>query len=270
MVQSDHNLLRRVPQQLPREARYHPRMPSDSIRADAPRRRKVLVASVAAAIACATLFLALRVVVLRANGPSAVDTWIAARLETDRGTWLLSLVRDLAAFPGTRKGVLAAVLVILVWGWLRDRDVRPGVLVAVAFILTAATVAILKGVDVDVSPGVGGEEPGVGDDEAVERAFVSSHVANATALFAMLAVALAASRRRRLGRLAMILAVVVVSVVGMTVMADGLHFLTDVVSGAAVAGVWVSVLTPVAYALYVEREERAAVWWRPPANPPSE
>jgi MYXO-CTERM domain-containing protein len=234
-------------------------MPSDPIRADAPRPRKVLVASIAAAIACAAVFLVLRVVVVRANGPSAVDTWLADRLESERGAVFLSVARDLAALPGTRKGALAAVLVVAAWGWLRDRDVRPGILIAVAFVLTMATVAILKRVDIDVPPMNGTEE-------AVERAFVSSHVANATAVFAMLAVALVASRRRRrLAGAAIILAAVVVSAAAISVMADGLHFLTDVLSGAAVAGVWVSILSPVAYTLYVEQEEHRPVGFTAPA-----
>jgi undecaprenyl-diphosphatase len=95
-------------------------------------------------------------------------------------------------------------------------------------------------------------------------------VANATAVFAMLAVALGASRPRRLAQAAVILAALVATAVGISVMADGLHFLTDVVSGAAIAGVWIAVLAPVAYALYVERDERAAVGLPAPANPPPE
>jgi membrane-associated phospholipid phosphatase len=213
--------------------------------------RRVLRTSIAAAALCLVTFFLLRFLLLLLDGPSPFDIWVANHVRQPNASQGIKFVEHLAALPGTRKGAAALILGVGAWAWLRRRDVRPGALLIATFVATTATVAILKTLLVRVMPVAPTGEP-------EDRAFLSSHVAVAVALFAMLVVVIWLSGHRDLLPVAATVAIVLVGAVALSVMATDMHYLVDVLSGASVGGFWVAVFAPVGYLM-----------WRRPAAPTS-
>jgi membrane-associated phospholipid phosphatase len=211
---------------------------------DGQRRLKNPQRSIAVALLCLATFIALRLMLLHANGPSAFDVWLDHHIRQEDASRTFQILEHLASLPGSAKGAMTLTVCVGAWVLYRRRDVRPGILLAAAFTGTAATVALLKTFLVRLWPI---DAPG---GEAAERAFVSSHTANAVAVFAMLAVIVALSGRGDLLRLAVAAAVFMVGTVALSVMAAGHHYLVDVVSGAAVGGLWVSALVPAGHLMW--------------------
>jgi membrane-associated phospholipid phosphatase len=210
--------------------------------------RRVLCISIAAAALCIVTFLILRLSLLLLDGPAPFDVWLVDHIRQPHASQGIRILERLAALPGSRKGAAALVLGVGAWAWFRRGDVRPGALLLAAFAATLVTVEMLKALLVRVMPIAPSGEP-------EERAFLSSHVAIAVAVLAMLVVVIGLSGRRALLRLAVAVAIVAVSAVAVSVMANDKHYLVDVLSGAAVAGFWVSVLALVGHDM----------WTRPPA-----
>jgi membrane-associated phospholipid phosphatase len=223
--------------------------------------RRVLRRSIAAAVLCLVTFVALRLVLLQANGPLAFDVWLEDHIRQENASRTLKILEHLASLPGSRKGAMAETVSVGAWAWFRRRDVRPGILLAAAFTGTTATVALLKTFLVRFWP------INAAGAEAEERAFVSSHTANAVAVFAMLVVVVALSGRRNLFRLAVVAAGIVAAAVALSVMAADRHYLVDVVSGIAVAGLWVSILVPVGYLMWTRPDLRDRLKREPPQPP---
>jgi membrane-associated phospholipid phosphatase len=219
------------------------RVSSNSPPADRQRRPTNAQWSITVAALCLATFIALRLMIVLANGPSALDVWLEDHVRQEHASRALKILEHLVSLPGSRKGAMAVTVSIGAWVWFRRRDVRPGILLIAAFTGTTATVALLKKLLVLVWPI---EAPG---GEAA-RAFVSSHTASAVAVFAMLAVIVALSGRGDLLRLAVAAAVFMVGTVALSVMAAGHHYFVDVVSGAAVGGLWVSALVPLGQLLW--------------------
>jgi membrane-associated phospholipid phosphatase len=202
-------------------------------------RDRVRVASIAGVLACLALFAGLRVALIREHGALDLDRWVAQRLHSgEHDTPLAELVERIAAAPGSRKGAILLVIAVGTWGWLSRRDLRWGVLSAASFTGATSTVALVK--------------LGLLDDLAgLDRAYLSEHATNVTAVLGMVLVMAALSHRRLwlLGATAAV-AIVVVAMVAVAMMAGGHHFLTDVVGGIAIAGAWICGLTPVAYEMW--------------------
>jgi membrane-associated phospholipid phosphatase len=210
--------------------------------------RRVLRTSIVAAALCLVTFLILRLSLLLLDGPSPFDVWLWDHIRQPHPSQGMKIVEHMAALPGSRKGAAALILGVGAWAWFRRGDVRPGVLLIAAVVVTTATVEVLKRLLVHVTP-----ITPIG--ERWNRAFLSSHVAVAAAVFAMLVVIIWLFGHRDLLPLAVAVAIVLVSAVALSVMATDKHYFVDVVSGAAVAGFWVSVLAPVG----------DLMWRRPPA-----
>ena len=200
--------------------------------------RRVLRTSIAAAALCLVTFLILRLLLLLLDGPSPFDIWLSDHIRQPHPSQGLKIVEHLAALPGSGKGAAALILGVAAWAWLRRRDVRPGALLIAAFVVTKASVEVLKMLLVHVMP-----IAPTGESE--DRAFLSSHVAVAVATLAMLVVVIWLSGHRDVLPLAVAVAIVVVSAVALSVMATDMHYFVDVVSGAAVGGFWVAVFAPV-------------------------
>ena len=209
--------------------------------------RRVLRISIAAAALCIVTFLILRLSLLLLDGPAPFDVWIVDHIRQPNASQGIKILEYLAALPGSRKGAAVLILGVGAWAWFRRGDVRPGALLLAAFAATVATVEILKALLVRAMPIAANGEP--------DRAFLSSHMAIAVAGFGMLVVVIGLSGRRDLLRPAVVMAIVAVSAVAVSVMATDKHYLVDVLSGAAVAGFWVSVLALVGHDM----------WTRPPA-----
>ena len=151
--------------------------------------RRVLRISIAAAALCLVTFLILRLLLLLLDGPSPFDVWLADHIRQPHPSQGLKIVERLAALPGSAKGAAALILGVGAWAWLRRRDVRPGALLIAAFVVTKASVEVLKALLVHVMP----IAP---SGELEDRAFLSSHVAVAVATFAMIVVVIRLSGHR--------------------------------------------------------------------------
>lgn len=219
--------------------------------------RRVLRISIAGAAFCLATFLILRLSLLFFDGPSPLDVWLAEHVRQPDPSRELKILERLAAAPGSRKGAVLLILGLGAWAWLRRRDVRLGALLIAAFLATIATVEILKTLLVRVMP-----IAPTGDLD--DRAFLSSHVAIAVALLGMLVVVIALSGHRALLPLTVASAIVLVGGVALSVMASDMHYLVDILSGAAVAGFWVCVLAPLADLMW----GRSATRTSPAATPP--
>jgi membrane-associated phospholipid phosphatase len=219
--------------------------------------RRVLRTSIAGAAFCLVTFLILRLSLLFFDGPSPLDVWLAEHVRQTDPSRELKILERLAAAPGSRKGAVLLILGLGAWAWLRRRDVRLGALLIAAFLATIATVEILKTLLVRVMP-----IAPTGDLD--DRAFLSSHVAIAVALLGMLVVVIALSGHRALLPLTVAIAIVLVGGVALSVMASDMHYLVDILSGAAVAGFWVCVLAPLADVMW----GRSATRTSPAAMPP--
>jgi membrane-associated phospholipid phosphatase len=204
-------------------------------------RERLRVACIGGALACVAVLVALRVDLVREQGESALDRWVAERLGAfDSESRSMELLQRLMAAPGSRKGALLIVAAIGVSAWLWRRDLRWGVLLAAVFTCTAGTVGIAKiGIvwrlfDVDLG-----------------RAYMSEHAANTTAVFGMLLVmSILTHERIILVAAAGAVAGGAIALVAFSVMSAGHHWLTDVLGGIAVAGAWVFGFTPAAYAMW--------------------
>jgi membrane-associated phospholipid phosphatase len=201
--------------------------------------RQVLRTSIAVAALCLVTFLIMRLLLLLLDGPSPFDIWLSDQIRQPHPSQGLKIVEHLAALPGSSKGAAALILVVAAWAWLRRRDVRPGVLLIAAVVVAKASVEVLKVLLVHVMP----MRAPIG--ERVNRAFLSSHVAVAVAVLAMLIVVIRLFGHRDLLSLAVAVAIVLVIAVALSVMATDKHYFVDVVSGAAVGGFWVAVFAPV-------------------------
>ena len=203
--------------------------------------RRVLRTSIAAAALCLVTFLVLRLLLLILDGASPLDIWLTEHIRQPHPSQGLQIVERLAAAPGSNKGATALILGVAAWAWLFRRDVRPGVLLIAPFVVTKALVEVLKmllGADVRVVP-----FPPTGEMD--DRAFLSSHVAVAVAVLAMLVILIWLFGRRDLLFPAMAVAIVLVSAVALSVMATDKHYFVDVLCGAAVGGFCVAVFAPV-------------------------
>ena len=213
-------------------------MPRDRLIADLDR--QMLRTWIAVAALCLVTFLISRLLLLLLDGPSPFDIWLSDHIRQPHPSQGLKLVERLAALPGSVKGATALILGVAAWAWLRRRDVRPGVLLIGAFVVTKASVDVLKTVLLHMMP--------ISAPIAVpkDRAFLSSHVAVAVAVFGMLVVVIWLVRRRELLFPAVAVAIAVVGAVALSVLATGDHYFVDVVSGAAVGGFWVAIFAVVA------------------------
>lgn len=211
-------------------------MPRDRLIADLDR--QVLRTCIAVAALCLVTFLISRLLLLLLNGPSPLDIWLSDHVRQPHPSQGLKLAERLAALPGSVKGATALILGVAAWAWLRRRDVRPGVLLIGAFVVTKASVDVLKTLLVHMMPSAPISGP-------TDRAFLSSHVAVAVAVFGMLVVVIWLVGRRELLFPAVAVAIAVVGAVALSVMATGDHYFVDVVSGAAVGGFWVAIFAVV-------------------------
>lgn len=137
------------------------RVSSERPPADRQRRPTDAQWSITVAALCLATFIALRLMLILANGPSALDVWLEDHVRHEHASRALKILEHLASLPGSRKGAMAVTVSVGAWVWFRRRDVRPGILLIAAFTGTTATVALLKKLLVLVWPieAPGGDAP---------------------------------------------------------------------------------------------------------------
>lgn len=196
-------------------------------------RRKAAVAGAlvawAAALIAAGWMSGLVVGLLTERGSVGAVDWFAAR----RAPWLNEVVQVVTWLGDSTVVVPVAVTVGLAWRWRRG-DWWAMTLLAVAYVGSGV---IFNSVKFAVARSRPALDVAIGT--ASGASYPSGHTANATVLYVgLLVVALATGwGRRRDARLAA-LAGGIVAAVGVSRIYLGLHWLTDVIGGVLLAGLW--------------------------------
>jgi membrane-associated phospholipid phosphatase len=235
------------------------------------RRRVVWIAGLGLVV-CTGIVLALTLLALHGHGPSSFDEEVGRALSTDHENWIVALAERAIAFPGSKRGGLLIIMIAGGWWMIRRGDLRPGILLAASFTLTLASVNLLK-----VSIGRASPNHAVVSDASVGRSFPSMHAAILVTLIGMALVIILLSRHEiRLVPIPLAVAAGLVAIVAeaISLLNLRLHWLTDVLAGAAIAGVWVFLLLPLAHAMWTDSNlSRRLLLGRPPSTaspePPS-
>jgi undecaprenyl-diphosphatase len=170
--------------------------------------------------------------VVHHTGLARDDTRVLAFVTGHRAPWLTSLAKALTWLGSSI--VLWPVVVIAGLGlWRWRRHWLPAVLPALALAGAWAGALLIKGL-------VDRPRPPVGDRLTVVHgwSYPSQHAAQALATWGMLALMLMAGRSARARVLLAAGAVLIAFVVGLTRLYLGAHWMTDVLGGWALAGVW--------------------------------
>src|SRR5262245_41112068 len=199
--------------------------------------------------------------VVHQTGAARADPRILAFVTGHRAPWLTGLARALTWLGSTLVlwPVVAAAGLGL-WRWRRRW--LPAVLPALALAGAWAGSLLIKGL-------VGRPRPPVADRLTVVHSwsYPSEHAAQALATWGMLALMLMAGRSARARVLLAAGAALIAFVVGLTRLYLGVHGMTDVLGGWALAGVWdclliISYLLGPQLAAPPERQARAGVYRR--------
>jgi undecaprenyl-diphosphatase len=191
-----------------------------------------LTAAVLTLAVCAWSLALLTFSVVHHLGIAQADPRVLAFFTGHRAPWLTSLAKVLTWLGSSL--VLWPVAVVAglgLWRWRRRR--LPAVLPALALAGAWAGSLLIKGL-------VGRPRPPVADRLAVvhSSSYPSEHAAQALATWGMLALMLMAGRSARARALLAAGAVLIAFVVGLTRLYLGAHWMSDVLGGWALAGVW--------------------------------
>jgi membrane-associated phospholipid phosphatase len=213
-------------------------------------RRFVAWLSIGGALACAAILLGLTLFVLRSHGPSTVDVRLASALLDEHESRIVEFAERLVTYSGSKTGGFLLIVAATTWWWIFRRDLRPGILLAAALTGTAATATLLKHVVGRVAP-----LRALHPDATVGRSFPSLHAAILVSICGMGIVVVVLSRRSERPiplPAAVALAAAATTVVAVSMMRMGQHWLTDILAGAALAGIWVFVLLFLAYEMWTK------------------
>jgi phosphatidylinositol-3-phosphatase len=207
------------------------------------RRAWILPDTTAPTAALAATLLALILVgtvagmVLRPAGPTGlVDQPTETFLVTHRTAWLTDAMR-LVTDLGAAEVLVPLVLVAgLGWRWRRGNWWPLALLSGAAAGAWAVQVAVKQLVERPRPPA------GLALSHATGFAFPSGHATDAAAVYGMLAVLLARPGRRAASAAALLAAVGVVALVGLSRLYLGVHWLTDVAGGVGLGGAWLASL----------------------------
>lgn len=152
------------------------------------------------------------------------------------------------AVASSAKGAFFLLLAVGLFFAFRRRDHLPGVLIGLGFIGVAASSAVLKAVFARPTPG----DWAAGD--LTGESFPSGHMAQAVAVWGIVALVLAMDRPSGRGRRAIVAAAALL-IAGAAVSRVFLeaHWLTDVIAGAALGVFWLALVAALAFRLRAGR-----------------
>src|SRR5262245_31659157 len=198
--------------------------------------------------------------VVHQTGAARADPRVLAFVAGHRAQWLTSLARALTWLGSTLVLWPVAIIAgVVLWRWRRHW--LPAVLPALALAGAWAGSLLIKGL-------TGRPRPPAADRLTVVHSwsYPSEHAAQALATWGMLALMLMAGRSARTRVLLAAGAALIAFVVGLTRLYLAAHWMTDVLGGWALAGVWDCLLI-ICYLLArqmaagpPERQARAAVY----------
>jgi membrane-associated phospholipid phosphatase len=191
-----------------------------------------LTAAVLTLAACAWSLAVVTFSVVHHLGLARADPRVLAFVTGHRAPWLTSLAKVLTWLGSTVVLWPVAILAGLgLWRWRRRW--LPAALPALALAGAWAGSLLIKGL-------VGRPRPPVADRLTVvhSSSYPSEHAAQALATWGMLALVLMAGRSPRARELLAAGAALIAFVVGLTRLYLGAHWMTDVLGGWSLAGVW--------------------------------
>jgi undecaprenyl-diphosphatase len=188
-------------------------------------------------VACWIVFAALAIVVSASDTLSidqSLQTWVGEH----RHPFVTSVMQTVTWLGSGTVLYPATIVLALLW-WRRDRDWRPGAMLAVSLAGSTVLYNLFKRIT---------ERPRPPAADAVGTyshwSFPSGHATQCMAFFAILLAVGWLARWARL-RVWAVAAAAVVLVVGGSRIYLGAHWFTDVLGGYALGGAWVSLLTAV-------------------------
>jgi len=175
-------------------------------------------------------------IVVSTSDTLSVDQSVLTWVGEHRSSGVTSAMRTVT-WLGSAAVLYPATLVLALYWWRRERDWRPGAMLAASLAGSTALYNIFKRII---------ERPRPPASDALGTyshwSFPSGHATQCMAFFAMLLVLAWLTGRPRLRLSAVATAPVVVLAVGASRIYLGAHWFTDVLGGYALGGAWVSLL----------------------------
>ena len=209
--------------------------------------RTVLLWSAAGFVCFLLLFVVVSIRVSQRSGPlldlEIDDLFFRHRIGA------VTMIMKLATLPGTKTGALLLAAGGGLWAWWTHRNVLLVFVPLVVYALTLIAVTISKHVIDRVPP-----HHATGSDAAEHGlSFPSGHMALAVGVLGIVVVIASARLDRRGTIIVTALGAAVAAGVGLSRIYLQRHWLTDIVGGFAIAGLVLSVITPVVYLLLALR-----------------
>jgi undecaprenyl-diphosphatase len=175
--------------------------------------------------------------------PSGVDREIEDALESRSFEPPLTVPMQLLQVASGAKASFALAVAVGLYFAIRKADWRPGVLMMVAFLGVLVIADVLKSVFARAAP----SDWETGD--LAGSSFPSGHVAQAVAVWGTLAVIIALRVGARPRIVVAVCAVGLIAGAALSRLILGAHWVTDVVGGIGLGGVWLVLLSAVALGL---------------------
>ncbi|MEX1262890.1 MAG: phosphatase PAP2 family protein [Actinomycetota bacterium] len=173
--------------------------------------------------------------------PTAVDLDVESSVEERPDHRLMLLPMKALAVASSARGSFFLLLAVGLFFAFRRNDWHPGLLVGAAFIGVAASTAVLKALFDRPTP----VDWAAGDLSG--ESFPSGHMAQAVAVWGIIAIIVAMDRPRRTGRLLATGAVLMIAGAAASRLVLGAHWLTDVIAGTALGVFWLALAAALAF-----------------------
>ncbi|MBA3764618.1 MAG: phosphatase PAP2 family protein [Actinobacteria bacterium] len=181
--------------------------------------------------------------------PSAVDLDVDSSVEERPDRNLILLPMKVLALASSARGSFVLLLVVGLYFAIRRSDWRPAMLVGTAFVGVAALTAVLKMLFDRPTP------VGYAAGELSGTSFPSGHMAQAVAVWGIIAIVVAMGRTVRTRQIVTVSAVLLIGGAAASRLILEAHWLTDVIAGTALGVLWLAIVATV------------ALWMRPRMAP---
>jgi len=173
--------------------------------------------------------------------PTGVDLDVESSVEERPDHRLLLLpLKALAVASSTRGSFLLLLAVGLLFA-IRRNDWHPALLVGAAFIGVAVSTTVLKALFDRPAP----VDWAAGDLSG--ESFPSGHMAQAVAVWGIIAIIVAMDRPRRTGQILAAGGVLMIAAAAVSRLVLGAHWLTDVIAGTALGVFWLALAAALAF-----------------------
>lgn len=190
-------------------------------------------------LAAFALFAAALAVVVVSGGPPGIDERAARAVADHREQWLTDVL-EVATRAGEYTVLVPLLAIAGLWLWRSQRS-------PVALVVFAATLAGASLLSNALKLVVARARPEDAPVHVGTYAFPSGHATAAAAAWLSLAIVLGTLAARRSQRAALlVVALVVVASVGLSRVYLGVHYVTDVLAGWALGGLWALVVLALA------------------------